>query len=324
MTSSRVGLPAAAAWLCPSSCRPPPRQRARSPQRRRPSFAQRLLTFVQNRSHVQIPSPQKAAKPAATDEEWRELILEFEQRADDKYDPSTRPPPGKIGLVEEAQFESLPYVFCGAMTALTASLWFFGRILRLDAFLLLFYPLPSMYIASRFGLRFADLTLICSVFFIFTVMGPLYAGLYFLNTGLLVMVYARALWYRWDWKWTLLGGGVAKGVGLALQLAWVSVILRYNAWKAASIQVTAMLRFMGIFFNKIVRRSVFGEPGMAAVQTGLSVVVALHSFYHVFFTLVFISILLTRLRAKLVREPPAVPGVAWFLKRASRNGTKLP
>lgn len=273
---------------------------------------------MRSRSRLFRP-PRAAPKPETTDEEWRELILEFEQRADDKYDPEAIPPAGRLGRLDPAQFESLSYVFCGAMTAITTVFWYFGRILRMDSVLLLFYPLPAMYVASRFGLKFADLTLMCSVFLIFTVMGPLYAGLYFLNTGLLILVYSRALWYRWGWKLTLLGGGLAKGVGLALQLGWISVILRYNAWKAAALQVTAMLTFMGNIANKVLGRAVFGEPGMSAVQAGLSVVVALHSFYHVFFTLLFMSILLTRLRAHLVREPPDVPGVEWLLKRATRS-----
>lgn len=203
------------------------------------------------------------------------------------------------------------------MTALTATLWYFGRMLRMDAFLLLFYPLPTMYAGARFGLLYSDLTLFCSTFLIFTIMGPIYAGLFFLNTGLLTIAYSRALWYRAGWKVALLAGSVAKGVGLALQLAWVSVILRYNAWKAAALQVTIMLRFFGKVVNKIAGRVVCGEPGVKTVQVGLSVVVALHSFYHVMFTLITIALLLKKLGPQLVREPPEVPGVSWLLKRSS-------
>lgn len=148
-------------------------------------------------------------------------------------------------------------------------------------------------------------------------MGPIYAGLFFLNTGLLIVAYSRALWYRAGWRLMLLAGAVAKGVGLALQLAWISVILQYDAWKAAALQVSVMLGAMGSVVNRLAGRVVWGKPSMGAIQAGLAVVVTLHSLYHVMFTLLTIAILLKKLGAELEREPPDVPGVKWLLRKST-------
>lgn len=307
------------AWLSPFACKPSTSSAKHSAkQPRRPSLIRRALSVLQKRSRISRRSEENLDPPRPSREEWRELILEFEQRADDKYAASsTPPPPGRIGRVNPAQFESFPYVSCAAMAALTTLLWWMGRMLRLDAFVMLFYPLPTMYAAARFGLQYSDLTLICSIFLIFTILGPIYAGFFFLNTGLLTITYSRVLWYNMGWKVALFAGGIAKGIGLALQLAWVSVILRYNAWKAAALQVTLMLRFFGNVINKIAGKAICGEPGVKAVQGGLSVIVALHSFYHVLFTLIVIAILLKKVEHELVRKPPEVPGLRWMLKKAT-------
>lgn len=204
------------------------------------------------------------------------------------------------------------------MAALTTALWFIGRVLRLDALLMLLYPLPTMYIAARWGLGCSDLCLCAGTFLIFTLLGPLFAQSYFLNTGLLASTYARCLWYRWSFWPTLLAGATAKAVGLVTQLAWVSIMLRYSAWDAVTIQVTQMIAGLCTLVNRLCGRIVWATPGLGAVQIGVAVVVALHSLYLVFFTLLTSALFLKGIQRqhRIARAPPEVPGLRWLLRRA--------
>lgn len=253
-------------------------------------------------------------KRKATAEEWHNLIKEFEERSGG----STAVPPDKPILNPE-QFESLPYIESAYMTALATVLWYLGRMLRLDAFLLLFYPLPTMYIASRYGLNFATYTILSTLFFVFTIVGPFFAVTYLLNTGLLTAVYSGAIWFRLGWRGTLLSGAAAKAVGLCLQLLFITPILRHNAWKAVTEQVTLilenlikLLNFVGISFT---------APSIGAVQIAIIVVIALHSIYHVFFTLLMANIFLRRIgeEVELKRSPPSMPLVDALIQSAKRT-----
>ncbi|PXF47625.1 hypothetical protein BWQ96_02604 [Gracilariopsis chorda] len=262
-----------------------------------------------SRARSSVPPKRKA-----TAEEWHELIREFEERSGgSKVVPPDKP------ILNPAQFESLPYIECAYMTALATVLWYLGRMLRLDAFLLLFYPLPTMYIASKYGLSFATCTILSTLFFVFTIVGPFFAVTYLLNTGLLTAVYARAIWFRLGWRATLLSGAAAKAVGLCLQLLFITPILRYNAWKAVTEQVTLLLensikllKFVGISLT---------APSIGAVQIAIIIVIVLHCIYHVFFTLLMANIFLRRIEeeVELKRSPPSMPFVDALIRNAKRT-----
>ncbi|CAN8066802.1 unnamed protein product [Agarophyton chilense] len=254
---------------------------------------------------------QDQRKRKATDADWEKLIIEFEERSG-----GTKVVPPDSPILNPKQYETLPYLECAYMTALTTVLWYLGRVFRLDAVLLLFYPLPTIYIASKYGLKFADWTIMSVLFFVFTIVGPLFAITYFLNTGLLTIVYARALWWRFGWFAALLFGAAAKAVGLCLQLLFISPILRYNAWKAVVEQVTILLQNMAKLLGAVGIKMM--APTASAVQIALIIVIAFHSLYHVFFTLLMSSIVLRRIEAdvELKRSPVKMPLVDALIRNA--------
>lgn len=216
-----------------------------------------------------------------------------------------------------AQFEMLPYVESAFMATLTYVIWTLGRVYHLDAFLLLFYPLPTMYIAGRWGLEHADRTLAAIIFILFVLMGPLYAKMFLLNFGLLSYTYTRALWYRWPWHVSLLAGSLAKGVSLVASMFWFNLILRYNTWQAVSEQVLTMLVSLSALLGKLPFVNNLGAPSMVQVKIGILALVAFHSIYHVFCTLFVSALVLLKAseRVELVRVPQEVPFLLKLMRR---------
>lgn len=275
----------------------------------------RILTLPLRPFRRKRPKPPpKPLRPKSTSQEWGALIQEFESRA-----RSAPPPPRRRGPVENPdQYEMLPYCETAFMVSLTTVMWWLGRMMRLDAFLLLLYPIPTIYIAARHGLLFAHYALASTLLLVFSLVGPLYCFIFFLNTGLLTLAYARALWHRWPWWVGLLAGGFAKSLGLWVQLSFMGKILEINAWEAVGIQVTASLTAVCTLLGKV--GLVINPPGMRAVQIGIGVIVGLHSFYHVFFAQLCSTLILRRVAEteKLSRVPPDMPLVRRLLNRARR------
>ena len=85
--------------------------------------------------------------------DWGALIEEFELRALRNSSSRGRPPPPGVHLGEEEQrtHELLPSVESGAMAGMVMAMWNVGKILRLDSFLLMFYPIPIFYVTLRWG-----------------------------------------------------------------------------------------------------------------------------------------------------------------------------
>lgn len=212
------------------------------------------------------------------------------------------------------------------MTALSTAIWHAGRVFRLDSLLLLFYPIPTMYVAARWGLHSANVTLITTVLFIFITVGPFYAKAFVLNSGLLAAAYARGLWYRWPFAGLLMAGACAKMVGLFLGLKWSSLILGFDAWSVVTEQTKALLGAIIAAINWLARRQLLSPPGLGAVRSAVAAVLALHSLYHVFCTLL-VATLFLRLAAKegrLERPPPNVPGLEWLIQRSERRNRERP
>lgn len=232
----------------------------------------------------------------------------------------TAPLGQRVGRENPAQYESLPIVETAFMSALTTAMWYFGRIFRLDAFIMLFYPVPMLYAAMRWGPSYGDRTLIASLFLIFTLMGPLYCVLFFLNTGLLGLTFTRAFWYQWPPAAALLAGAIAKCTGLVLQLSMTSKILRYDAWQIITHQVKGLIDGVVGLVSKLV-----GQPGAAAgiplqrVQVVVAVVLGLHSAYHVLFTHMTSSMILERASTvnSLKRTPILIAPLRWFRDRVN-------
>lgn len=272
-----------------------------------------------------------------------QLVEEFEDRANARYGTST----GRREVASAAetiirrtklvansprqpylnpeQFKYLRHAEGGSMAAVTIVLWYLGKIFRLDAFLLLFYPLPTLYIAARWGLADADSTLCVILLLSFLLQGPFFTKSYFFNTGLLTMTYSRMLWYRRSWFVSLLCGTLAKAVGVVLSLFWYALILRQNTWALITEQIAQLLN--GVM-AKIAQIKVKWFANAAAtslpppvvhiayVRIGVLAFVAVYSLYHVFCTYIFASLILIKVseRATLAREPADLP----LLKRILR------
>lgn len=265
----------------------------------------------------------KQRQRVTTPEEWEVLKQEFDARANaGAQSLPTRQPidsTGKIApYLNPEQFVMLPYIESSVMAAMTVVLWMLGRHLQLDAFLLLFYPIPNMYIASRWGLSHADRTLKATFFVMFVSMGPMYAFQYMFNSGLLTYAYTRSLWYRWKWQQSLLIGAAAKAVGLALMFVSASAMLQYNAWELLTDQITMLLTSCLTMLSKLPLIPAFAAPSQSAVSVGLVVIICLHSMYHVFCTWLMSALVLIKVaeRAPLKRVPREVPVLYRLLRRA--------
>lgn len=272
-----------------------------------------------------------------------QLVEEFEERANARYGTST----GRRDVASAAetiirrnklivnsprqpylnpgQFKYLRHAESGSMAAVTIVLWYLGKIFRLDAFLLLFYPLPTLYIAARWGLSDADSTLCVILLLSFLLQGPFFTKSYFFNTGLLTLTYSRMLWHRRSWYVSLLCGALAKAVGVVLSLFWYALILRENTWTLITEQITQLLNGT---IAKIVQLKVklFADATAASlpapvvhiayVRIGVVAFIAVYSLYHVFCTYIFASLILIKVaeRAPLARVPKDLP----LLKRILR------
>jgi hypothetical protein len=268
-------------------------------------------------------------------EEWHELIAEFEERheraqsmgaasalnsdgEDDEDDPYLKPPEGRpLGRENPALYEQLPVVESAMMTAATAVMWYFGRVLRLDSLIMLFYPLPGFYIMMRWGPYYGNITALTSCMLILGLLGPLYGVSYVLNTGLLAFAFGNALWYQWHWVFAILAGAFAKLVGIVLQLVLTSGLLHYNAWTMIGNQVKGLLDGIGSTVCRVLGRSSFVGPSVSKVQFWVVIFLALHSAFHVLFTHLSSTMILDRLYddGMLKRAPRLVPFLNWLKAR---------
>lgn len=273
----------------------------------------------------QANSPRKQRKREfdrnSPSDEWLDFLAEFEQRANNRTRHSLENVRGALngkgGRWTDGYLEYLPYVQTAFMAALTTQFWYIGRILRLDAFLLLLYPLPCMFISARWGLTHSDRCLSASIFMIFVSMGPMFAQFYFFNSGLLTFVYSRTLWWQWPWWACLTAGAAAKGVGLLANLIWANFVFKTNMWLFLTDQTRAMLIGGSKLLSKIPFMPMLGIPTVAQVRVGIIVVVAIHSFYHVFCTLFLSSLLLVRVseNVQLARVPKGMPLLVRIIRK---------
>lgn len=263
-------------------------------------------------------------------DEWLDLVAEFEQRANSRQDAQSDPleastGPKKGGRPTSGYLEYLPHVQTAFMAAITVQLWYAGRILRLDSFLLLLYPLPCMYISARWGLSYGDRCLCVILFIMFVTMGPMYTQFYIFNTGLLTFTYTRTLWWKWPWWACLLAGGLAKAIGLTVNMAWASFVFETNVWKFLAFQIRTMLEGMFAVISKLPFVPKLPTPTLMQVKVGIAAVIALHSLYHVFCTLFLSALLLVRVSedAKLARVPSGVPFVSRLLRKMRDDPQRL-
>jgi Predicted membrane protein (DUF2232) len=269
---------------------------------------------------------------------WDDLIAEFEERSataqatratpgggDDELDAAALPERLRgrpLGRENPAQYESLNAVEAAAMTAMTAVLWFFGRVLRLDSFLILFYPLPSLYVMMRWGPRYGNIMFFTTSLLIWTLMGPLYGLTFTLNSGLLALALGNALWFQWHWGAAILAGCFAKFVGLMLNVSWTSALLRYNTWKLVGEQVKGIIdRVGGLAYRMFRDGAVFQGPTMYQVKLGVAVLLALHSLFHVVLTHMSVTMILDRLydQGAMARAPRMVPWLNFLKRIAARQ-----
>lgn len=262
--------------------------------------------------------------------EWEALILEFENRseqtlrADDGYPLSTQEMPARpvgrpLGRRNPEQHEYRALVECAAMTALTAYLWYFGRVLRLDSFIVLFYPLPSLFIMMRWGPEYGNCMPVCTTLFITIAMGPLYGILFALNSAMLIFALGNSLWYQWYWGLSILAGLAAKFVGFFLNILWTSAMLQHNTWKLLAVQAEGLINSAGNAFCRVFcNGQQFGGPTGLQVRLMIGAILALHSIIHVFCTHLSATMILDRLydQRATARRPVLVPFLRWVKSRA--------
>lgn len=286
-----------------------------------------------------------ASKPSQKD--WEELIWEFEDRARDSRSQSTpgsaptfkfqeqatvatdddpEPPQGRpLGRLNPKIEEVRPLTECAALAAGTCVLWTTARLLRLDAFVMLFYPLPCLFATMRHGPHYGNMACAASLLLILVQVGPLFGFSYTCSTGLLTVVFANALWRQVPWHLTLALGAIAKLVGFCAQIALAGSILRYNPWNILVGQVAALITTIGKWWFGLLRLGTFSGPTLAQVNIGMITVLALHSIFHVTFTHMSATLILDRYydEGRLKRRPPLVPFLNW-LKRAARRQASRP
>jgi hypothetical protein len=271
-------------------------------------------------------------------EQWEALIWEFESRsaAAQRAGPASaveeddsrvrglpkRPSGRRLGRENPEQYESLNQVEAAAATAATAFLWFCGRLLRMDSFLVLFYPLPSLVIMMRWGPRYGNAMFLTTSLLILTLMGPLFAFLFTMNTGLLILAFGNALWYQWHWSLTILAGCAAKFAGLFVNVSLTSAMLRYNAWQLMGEQVKGMIDQAGaLFFRAFGNGRTFAGPSMGQVRLGIAFLLAVHSLFQVVFTHLSATMILDRLHGQgaTARAPKLLPLLSVIKRLANKQ-----
>lgn len=275
---------------------------------------------------------------------WEDLIDEFEARsrasgasqssADTSFGaresdlfsaPRTftpRPRDRPLGRENPEQYKSLNLVETSAMTAATLVLWFLGRALQLDSFLILIYPFPSLFIWMRWGPRYGRIMFITTVTLILTFMGPLFALTFALNTGILSLALGTAMWYQWHWMLAILGGCAAKFFGLIINLSWTSALLRRNTWQLIGDQVKTMIDTAGALAFRLFRNgAVFQGPSHSQVQLGVALLIVVHSLFHVVLTHMSSTMVLDRMydQGILARSPRLVPWVSFLKSMANKK-----
>jgi len=266
----------------------------------------------------------KAPEPEPVQHDWGPLIAEFEMRARAKEIRSgDSPPPPGVELKGEIREEApmLRHVETGAMSALTMIMWNLGRILRLDSFLLMFYPLPMLFITMRWGIYQGRRVLMGSCFLIFTMMGPLYAGLYFMNTGIMALMLSYAMYKRWNWLPTVTSAGLAKGLGLALQFTAMTPILRVNSWDFVATQVKVLVdKLMRTIWWVLRIQSERPTPSVLSIRYAVATVLILHSIIHVVFTWLSATMVLDRVGESMkLKRKVRLPGVLEQVKQNAKE-----
>lgn len=279
----------------------------------------RWLKRKKKKKEEPIPIPEPEVQ-----HDWGGLIAEFEMRARAKEIRSgDSPPPLGAELKGEMRDEApmLPHVETAAMSALTMIMWNLGRVLRLDSFLLMFYPLPMLFVTMRWGVYQGRRVLLGSCFLIFTMMGPFYAGLYFLNTGIMALMLSYALFKRWSWLPTVVSAGIAKGIGLALQFTAMTPVLRENSWDFVAIQVKVLVdKLLGTIWWVLRRQSETPTPSVLYIRYAVAIVLVLHSIIHVLFTWLSATMVLDRVGESLkLKQKVRLPGVLEQVKKNARE-----
>lgn len=279
---------------------------------------------------------------------WEDLINEFEvrSRASDVVHSSSDALPGAgesglsaaprtftprprgrpLGRENPEQYRSLNLVETSAMTAATLVLWFLGRALQLDSFLILIYPFPSLFIWMRWGPRYGRMMFITTITIILTFMGPLFALTFGLNTGILSLALGTAMWYQWHWVFAILAGCAAKFVGLIINVSWTSAMLRTNTWQLVGEQVKTMIDTAGSVAFRLFRNgAAFQGPSHSQVQLGVALLVAIHSLFHVMLTHMSTTMILDRMYSQgiLARTPRLVPWISFLKTVANKQYSDL-
>lgn len=266
--------------------------------------------------------------------EWENLVMEFEKRSTDSRNRSSlkgsgaasgnesqdleKPPPGELGRLNPEIYEKvLPITESAMMAAITSVMWILARFVRLDNLFTLFYPLPSLFIAMRWGAYFGNITTIATVILPFAYQGPLFGVLYLLDTGFLTFAFVNALWYRWHWIFVLLLGMLVKALGLMLNITWTSALIRVNSWQIIISNVESLLNNVGNLVFKLLGRKAFTGLTQDQVHRGLCVVLGVHTFIHVSCLHMTSTMLLDRLYdAGLLKKPPRLlPFLGWLKAR---------
>ncbi|CAM6076443.1 unnamed protein product [Sphagnum tenellum] len=158
-----------------------------------------------------------------------------------------------------------------AMLAATAGLAFFlSTLLRLEAYLGCFFPLPVVISSMRWGAAAGRKTMVATALLLLILSGPLKAASYLLMHGLVGL--SMGAFWRWELNWglSIVGCTVVRSMGALGFVLLTSWLLRENILALITINAHASVSYM-----------------LAAL--GINVVPTMPMIYLVFASLLFIN-----------------------------------
>jgi len=223
---------------------------------------------------------------------------------------------GKSSQFNPKVLEGMPLIESAFMASLLMVMWFFGRYLRMDAFLILFYPMPIFLVAFRWGARYAALTVCIAVAIMMFDMGPLFAISFACNTGFMSVLFSVAMAAQWHWLVVLLFGTVGKCVGFVLNIKIQGLFFKQDLWKLVRDQAVLMCEAISVTVAKTRGSSVAAAQAAAPSPSAINAIMVwlfvFSSVYHAFFTYFSASVILDGYHYLLNINPTLMPIVTWL------------
>ncbi|KAA8495464.1 hypothetical protein FVE85_1619 [Porphyridium purpureum] len=270
-----------------------------------------------------------------TGREWDELVQEFETRAEQAGNGGVQPLDlrdelavvnGQFGQRNPQVYASMPVIETAFMAALMVVLWFLGRYLKLDAFLVLTYPLPIFLLALRWGLRYAAVGFLMACLMISLQMGLLFGISYLCNQGVMSIMFAIGMLLPIHWCFVLVLGSLGKMTGILMSIQISGFVFREDIWDLVRKQAVAVCETVMkvIAASKAKGGAVpeavkIGAPTSAAINRAMLGLLVFSSVYSAFFTYLISSFVLENYSYMLRKRVTLIPVVEYLRKRRQRR-----